>query len=283
MLSDEARAQFSEALSSWGMADADIEDTLRWATYCPGLVDMKSDDPEMPRGLGIVVDESEDDDGVGVHGTTRSTRVRLSTASQSPRQRSHAAGATIGQFNVDRLGIGSSQSLTHSPQQAARPSARCRVCAACWKRCIHLHDLACQIFDLGSDYRLGLGRWGKPVITGVTLRTRIHVNHPRESILVRSADPASAFIQLRWLSAYVVSFDRIAGLGNVGPAARSTMARSRLTRARTISIPSAGRHPRDTRHHPDHAQGQQRELIGRVHRLPADTANMKAQKHRNRS
>jgi hypothetical protein len=62
MLSDEAHAQFSEALSSWGMADADIEDTLRWATFCPGLVDMKSDDPEIPRGLGIVVDESEDEE-----------------------------------------------------------------------------------------------------------------------------------------------------------------------------------------------------------------------------
>jgi hypothetical protein len=44
------------------MTDADIEDTLRWATFCPGLVDMKSDDPEMPRGLGIIVDESEDED-----------------------------------------------------------------------------------------------------------------------------------------------------------------------------------------------------------------------------
>jgi hypothetical protein len=62
MLSDEAHAQLTEALSSWGMADADIEDTLRWATFCPGLVDMKSDDPEMPRGLGILVDESEDED-----------------------------------------------------------------------------------------------------------------------------------------------------------------------------------------------------------------------------
>jgi hypothetical protein len=62
MLSDEAHAHLNEALSSWGMADADIEDTLRWATFCPGLVDMKSDDPEMPRGLGILVDESEDED-----------------------------------------------------------------------------------------------------------------------------------------------------------------------------------------------------------------------------
>jgi hypothetical protein len=62
MLSNEAHARFSEALSSWGMADADIEDTLRWATFCPGLVDMKSDDPEMPRGLGIIVDETEDED-----------------------------------------------------------------------------------------------------------------------------------------------------------------------------------------------------------------------------
>ena len=62
MLSDEAHAQLSEVLSSWGMADADVEDTLRWATFCPGLVEMKSDDPEMPPGLGILVDESEDED-----------------------------------------------------------------------------------------------------------------------------------------------------------------------------------------------------------------------------
>jgi hypothetical protein len=62
MLSDEAHTQFNEALSSWGMAAADIEDTLRWATFCPGLVDMKSDDPEMPRGLGIIVDETQDED-----------------------------------------------------------------------------------------------------------------------------------------------------------------------------------------------------------------------------
>ena len=62
MLSDDAHAQLSEVLSSWGMADADIEDTLRWATFSPGLVDMSSDDPEMPPGLGILVDESEDED-----------------------------------------------------------------------------------------------------------------------------------------------------------------------------------------------------------------------------
>ncbi len=62
MLSDDAHAQLSEVLSSWGMADADIEDTLRWATFSPGLVDMNSDDPEMPPGLGILVDESEDED-----------------------------------------------------------------------------------------------------------------------------------------------------------------------------------------------------------------------------
>jgi hypothetical protein len=62
MLSDDAHAQLSEVLSSWGMADADIEDTLRWATFSPGVVDMNSDDPEMPPGLGILVDESEDED-----------------------------------------------------------------------------------------------------------------------------------------------------------------------------------------------------------------------------
>jgi hypothetical protein len=62
MLSNDAHAQLSEVLSSWGMADADIEDTLRWATFSPGVVEMQSDDPEMPPGLGILVDQSEDED-----------------------------------------------------------------------------------------------------------------------------------------------------------------------------------------------------------------------------
>jgi hypothetical protein len=44
------------------MADADIQDTLRWATFSPGVVEMNSDDAEMPPGLGILVDESEDED-----------------------------------------------------------------------------------------------------------------------------------------------------------------------------------------------------------------------------
>jgi hypothetical protein len=62
MLSDAAHAQLAKALSAWGMTDADVEDTLRWSTFSPGLIEMKSDDPEMPPGVAILVDESEDDD-----------------------------------------------------------------------------------------------------------------------------------------------------------------------------------------------------------------------------
>ncbi len=62
MLDEAEHAHFSEVLSAWGMARADIEDTLRWATFGPGAVEMSSSDPQMPAGLGIVVDETRDEE-----------------------------------------------------------------------------------------------------------------------------------------------------------------------------------------------------------------------------
>jgi hypothetical protein len=62
MLSEGAHAHFTEVLSAWGTANVDIEDTLRWATFCPCVVELISDDPELPPCVGIVIDETQDED-----------------------------------------------------------------------------------------------------------------------------------------------------------------------------------------------------------------------------
>jgi hypothetical protein len=62
MLSEGAHAHFTEVLTAWGTANVDIEDTLRWATFCPCVVELISDDPELPPCVGIVIDETQDED-----------------------------------------------------------------------------------------------------------------------------------------------------------------------------------------------------------------------------
>jgi hypothetical protein len=62
MLEEQAHARLTEVLRGWGISRTDAEDTLRWATFGLGLVEMISDDPELPPGVGIVIDEAQDED-----------------------------------------------------------------------------------------------------------------------------------------------------------------------------------------------------------------------------